>query len=133
MIPKLDAYMAEEEKDFAIDKAHLTSCLMNLPIIHAKWLRRLINEQALFIKMDAARRKMFRDKHEYYSSQYKLEIKPNHLLWYVEADPDYSKMLFKIDVQKKIIDYLERIVQRIKDHNYIIRNIQDWEKFKAGV
>jgi hypothetical protein len=91
-----------------------------------------MNEQALYLKMEAMRRRLFREKHEYYSSEYNLDIKPNHITWYIEADKEYSKILFQVDVQKTIVNYLERIVKRVSDQNYIIRNIQEWERFKGG-
>lgn len=132
-IERLEKYMAEESRDFEIDKAHLTSCLMRLPNLHSKWLRRLMMEQGRYLKMEDARRKLFREKHEFYLTKFEIEIKPNQLSWYIEADEQYSKILLKISIQKKIVDYLERIMDKIKNQNYILRNITDWEKFKSGV
>jgi len=132
-IKRLEEYMSEEEGDLNIDKNHLTTCLINLPKVHSKWLKYYYREQATYIKLDKDRRDLFRIKHKYYSTEYELEIKANQLIWYIESDKIYSKLLTQISVQKKIIEYLEDILNKIKTHNFIITNIVKWETWKSGI
>jgi len=132
-IKRLERYISEEEEDLNIDKNHLTTCLINLPKVHSKYLKYYYREQATFIKMEKDRRDLFRTKHKYYLTGYKLEIKPNQLIWYIESDKEYSSLLTKISIQKKIIEYLEDILNKIKTQNFIIANIVKWEMWKSGI
>lgn len=132
-IKRLEKYMKEEEQDFIIDKNHLTSCLMNLPKTHSKWLKYFYREYGNFIKLEDKRKKIFRKKHKYYSTEYDLEIKPNQLIWYIESDEAYSAILLKVSVQKKIVEYLEKVVDKVKSQGYTIKNIIEWERYKLGV
>ena len=140
MIKRLNDYMAEEAEDFEIDRNHLTACLMRLPNLHSKWMRRLIDEQGRYLRMEDARRKMFRRKHELYHTgrtrdgkeTFDLEVRPNHLIWYIEADAEYSALLLKVDIQKKVVKYCEAVLDKVKNQNYVLRNIIEWERYKAG-
>jgi hypothetical protein len=132
-IKRIERYISEEAEDLNIDKNHLTTCLINLPKVHSKYLKYYYREQSTFIKMDQDRRDLFRKKHKYYSTEYELEIKSNQLIWYIESDKEYSSLLTQISVQKKIIEYLEDILNKIKTQNFIISNIVKWEMWKTGI
>lgn len=131
-IRRLEEYMREEEIDFNIDKAHLNECLIKIPKLHSKWMKFFFREQGKFFLLEDERKKLFRQKHKYYLTEYELEIKPNQLIWYIESDKEYSKLLLKINVQKSIVDYLEKIVKKTKDQNFIIKNIIEWERYIHG-
>jgi hypothetical protein len=132
-IKALERYMEEERKDFDIEKDKLSSALAKLPNLHSKWMRYAFGEHEKLIGLEHKARKLFREKHRYYKTEYDVQVKDNQLVWYIESDPEYSELLLKINVQKKIIEYLDAIVRKVRDQNYVIRNIIEWEQYKMGI
>lgn len=132
-IKQLDYYSKEETADLEIDRNSLSSSLTKLPMLHSKWLRFYYEEQERLMHLEKKRRKLFRDKHKYYFTQYEVELKPNQLIYYIESDKEYSELLFKYEVQKKIVEFVDTVLKKIKDQNFIITNIIKWEQYKLGI
>lgn len=129
---RIEKYLEEEKDDFFIDKTKLLLYIQKMPNLHSKWLRYFTNEKALWLKMEKHRRKLFRDLHEYYLTEYSFSIKPNQVHYYIESDKKYNDILYKIEMQEHIIKTLETILNKIKNVSWDIKNYIEWSKFVNG-
>jgi hypothetical protein len=132
-IKRLEEYLKQEAEDLQIDKNSLSKSLSNLPNLHSKWLRYYYEEQEKLLMIEKKRRKLFREKHEFYKFNYEMQLKDNQLIYYIEADKEYTEILLKYDIQRKIVEFLDTVIKKIRDQNFIIRNLIEWERYKLGL
>lgn len=131
-IAKLEKYISEESDDLLIENDKLNSKMMSLPQIHSKWLKYFYRESMLLLKYEEEEKKIFRKKFEFYLTQYDVEIKSNQVKWYVESDDEYIRISRKVNIQNKVVSYLEDVVKKVNNLNFLIKNIIDWKKFISG-
>ena len=61
-----------------------------------------------------------------------LKILKQELPQHLEADQDIQELTLKIGLQEYKVNYLESVLKSISFRGNTIRNIIEWEKFKAG-
>lgn len=129
---KFEDYMNEADGDFEIEKDKLSSTISKLPMMHSKWMRYYYEENMILIKKEKELSEMYIKKYEFYKTGYNLEVPANKMDYFINGDKEYSGALLKLNAHKKMVDYLESTVNRCQNQNFIIKNLIEWEKFKAG-
>lgn len=132
-------------KDHHIDTSNLTKESAEIPYLHAKYLKLYTREGLRLESMKSDHKQLTLLKTEYYKGQLddetleengwepqRLKIMKADIPSYLEADKDVINSGLKIAFQKGVVDYLDSIMRQINSRNFYIKNIIDWERFKAG-
>lgn len=132
-------------KDCKIDETNLGTESSKIPELHNKYYTEYVKSFLKVKKCKADLLELERAKNEYYSGiMDELELKsrgwkpyPIRLLRtdvakYIESDKDIIVLSLKIDFYLSLANYLEDIIKQIHSRSFIISNILNWEKFRAG-
>jgi len=131
--------------DSVIDRTELGHASLQVPILHGKYYKILVEERTRLKAYKDEYSKLYRVKHEYFlglldTEEIKqrgwnlqpLKILKADLSIYINSDEDLSLIDNKISIQEEKIDLLESIIKVIVNRGYSIRNAIDWERFKVG-
>jgi len=142
---KIDDIFKEWEKDREVNRGELGYAALDIPKLHAKYYRILIDERLRLRKQEAELKTLMLDKREFYSGNnterhhamgWELPdrgaIIKNELPHYLGADQDIIKANLKIALQQEKVKALEAIVDVIVKRGFHINSAIAWEKFKAG-
>jgi hypothetical protein len=132
-------------KDCKIDETNITSEARRIPEMHNKYYTLYVKAALKVKKLKADLAILQKAKTEYYSgSMDQAELqqrgwKPNPLKIlrqdmdkYMDSDRDIIELSLTIDYHLSIANYLEDIIKQINNRNFLLSNIINWEKFRAG-
>lgn len=143
---KLEDIMSEWDKDSQLDRTKLDSVSLELPKMHAKYIRILSHERLLLRKYEADYKQLKFDKYDFYVDGWS-EDHPDE--WkdkapargrilkadvgrYLEADKDIINLSLKIGMQNEKIEVLKSIVDTISRLGFQVKNAIDWMRFQNG-
>lgn len=134
--------MWEEDGEFGPDYTRETN---RIPKLHNKYWKLYISEA---IKSKSIRDKYYerkKFKKDYYSGkfdaaeieEYGLEpldrkVFKEQIPEYLQTDKELVTLTQKIEIQKLKVEFLESILTQIKNRNFLIKNMIEFEKFKTG-
>lgn len=138
--------MEEWEKDSSIQIISLTKCSAETPLLHAKYLRELIAAKSLKRKFEVELINLFRNKKRYFYGELTRDeltefgwpqyqgIKPlkSEIKEMIEMEPDYIDLETKFTTAESKVSFLENVLDSLKNRNWTIKNIIEWEKFQNG-
>lgn len=137
----------EWDVDCKIDRTEPSIELEKLPKVRAKYLRYWNNHCLKLISLDKKFKELEQFKTDYYSgdlnnpedlAKYNIAPYPKatsnkfEIAKLVTRDPEMVDLQTKIAVQKHIVKLCENILGDLKDRNYALRAIVDYEKFARG-
>ncbi len=135
----------EWNQDGIIDPAHLDKESLNIPRLHAKYIRHLSNEKMILRTLETELKKLSLAKYEWLlhgdtveSKKLGWELPPSGRLMRVEvdrylaADEDINKLTFRVENQKQKVYILEDILKVIHSRNFLIKAAIDFQKFQNG-
>lgn len=132
--------------DAKIDRAELGNASLDIPKLHGKYYRFLVQERLILRKIEAdlatlkenkvawARGELDRDqlKDLGWAPRLKQVLKQD-MDDFIEADKDIiSFTLTKLAPQKEKVDALDSIIKMIANRSFQINNAINWSKFQAG-
>jgi hypothetical protein len=142
----LDQLMEEWRKDAPIDTTELAVASMQVPELHAKYLKMYFEERRKLKSIEFQSKELSLKKYEYYNgklSQEELDelnwepfmkrLMKNEIDMYLESDKDIIQSSVKIVNQKEKLAFLEEVIKNINQRNFQIKNAIDWKKFTNGV
>jgi len=142
----IDTIKQMVETELKIDGTELGDESLRIPVLHGKFLNIFHDESLILRKLDADYRILRKRKWEWYNgkmSQQELtdagwepfatRILRQDMDVYMEADPDLTKAMQRIDLQKAKVEYLDSVIKQINNRNWVIRNAIEWRKFMSGV
>jgi transposase len=143
---KLEDILSEWDKDSQLDRTKLDHIALDLPKLHAKYIRILSHERMVLTKYEAEYKQLKFDKYDFYvdgpsedtpkewiqDSPARGRIIKTEVGRYLEADKDIIALSLKIGLQKEKIDTLKSIVDIISRMGYQIRTAVDWQRFLNG-
>ena len=141
----LDNILKLWEKDAVIDQTEAGLALINIPILHGKYLTILTRHKMAVKKAHFDYLRMRKTKWEYYTgkmSQEELEqygwepfqfTLKSDINTYLEADNDLIKLLEKKIYHEEVVSVIESIMAEIKQRTWQLRDYISWEKFVAGI
>jgi hypothetical protein len=129
----IDKYVDEAEDDFNFDKADLEAKLRSIPNLHSKWLRYFMKQSKVLLQKERDLRDLERTKRKYYLYDYDYEVKPTQVQFYIDSDEDYSKKLYQVNLQRKLVDLIERNLKKTTQLSFDLKNLIDFKKMKEGI
>jgi len=142
---KIEDIVSEWDKDCKMDETELGDESTKIPVIHNKYLKIFIGENAQLKRMMAQRNRRKRLLTEYYlgeldrdeleelgRDQFYKKILKNEVEMYIESDDDYIDLNLKLALQQEKVNYLEAILKSINNRGFQIKNAIDWLRFTNG-
>jgi hypothetical protein len=134
------------DADVMIDRSSLDQASLSIPYIHHKYYKIYTNEKLVFKKLTIDFNNLKKVKYEYYlgrldpaeikargwEQQNKLVKKPE-LDVYLDSDSELNIMILKLTYQKEKLEYLEAIIDSLKQRTWNIKNAIEFLKFSNGV
>jgi hypothetical protein len=134
------------EEDSIFDREYLSEESIKIPQLHSKWMKFLATERMKHKAAAQAHKVLYRDKHSYYSGTLDKETLDQHgwepfelrvirgdLSMYLDSDPDLGELQTKSDVAQEKVKFIEGVIQQINVRGFQIKNVIQWEMFKAGL
>ena len=128
----IDKYVDEAEDDFNLDKADLEEKLRNIPNLHSKWLRYFMKQSKVLLQKERDLRDLERTKRKYYLYDYDYEVKPTQVQFYIDSDEAYSKKLYQVNLQRHLVDLIERTLKKTTQLSFDLKNLIDFKRMKEG-
>ena len=142
---KIEEIVSEWDKDCRMNKTELGMESTNIPIVHNKYLKIYMGENAQLKRMFAQRSKLKRTLTEYYlgeldqdeleelgRDQFYKKILKNEVETYIESDDTFIDLNLKLALQQEKVNYIEAIIKSINNRGFQIKNAIDWLKFNDG-
>lgn len=142
----LTSLMEEWTADSAVDEDSLDRESLNQGKLHAKWLNKMTNYKmaaiAIKSRIDKTRGILTRYYNGYMTKpeleaigreqyRHKQPLK-TELERLISADPMFSELEQKYDINLVFAEYCEEVIRAIKNRGFDIKNAGDWRKFIAG-
>ena len=144
----LKQLLDEWKDDCKISEMHLDETSRQVPILHSKYLEKLMNAKLILKKSEFEQKILLKQKWLYYNGKMdqdeieKLEWDPDpfgglkilkgEMDYYYDADPEIQKSEEKIQYYKTIVDTLTEIIDNLKWRHQTISNIIKWKQFQSG-
>jgi hypothetical protein len=142
---KIEDIISEWDKDCKIDETELGDESTKIPVVHNKYLKIYMGENAQLKRLFAQRNKRKRLLTEYYlgeldqdeleelgRDQFYKKILKNEVEMYIESDDDFIDLNLKLSLQQEKVNYVESILKSINNRGFQIKNAIDWLKFTNG-
>ena len=142
---KIEDIVSEWDKDCKMDETELGEESTKIPVIHNKYLKIFMGENAQLKRMFAQRAKLKRTLTEYYlgeldrdeleelgRDQFYKKILKNEVDTYIESDDTFIDLNLKLALQQEKVNYLEAVLKSINNRGFQIKNAIDWLRFTNG-
>lgn len=142
---KLEAIQEAWSEDCEIDRADLGNESLNIPKLHHKYYKILINEKLILKKYETDLKQLRLEKYEFYTQGPTKEqrdlgwtlppvgrILKSDVNSYIEADNDIIKMSLKIGVQHEKVQFVDSIIKSLNGRSFNIGHAIEWFKFTQG-
>jgi hypothetical protein len=134
------------EQDSVFERDQLSEESIKIPQLHSKYMKILSQERMKSKVITHQYKQLYKIKHEYYRGDldmetlqaygwepFNLKVLRQDLEMYIDQDDDIIDARQKMEIQKEKITLVEGIIQQINTRGFQIKNVIDWEKFKAGL
>jgi hypothetical protein len=142
---KLDKIVEMWGEDNTFDGTNLTEESVKSLTLHSKYYEILVHEKLRLSKLECDIKVLSQLKIDYYNGELAMDVLKDYgwspctkrilksdIDRYVQADPDIIKMKLDISLQKEKVTMLQEVINTLNRRSFTIKNIIDWEKFKAG-
>ena len=131
------------EADAPIDKSKLDDASTDIPVLHHKYLRMLMDIKSKKIAFNHKLEDLRKEKELYYSGQATADVykeKPfdtrlktkSGVEKHVNTDPEVVQLLQRIEYMDILIEGLNHILEQIKWRNSMVKSSIDWIRFTSG-
>lgn len=142
----IDEILEMWEIDSDIDDNNIDSAAVNVPKLHSKYVKFLIQAKLKHTKLQNEFIQLKKIKFRYYRGELTRDeltelgwdqwqgTKPikNEMDQFLSGDVELNNMTIKIEYIGSMIYLLESIMAQIKARDWQLRTITDWKKFIAG-
>lgn len=143
---KIDDVVEMWKKDCKIDETELSLESLNVPSLHAKYLKIYSNEKLKLRSLNLKKKDLKVRLSDYYKGDlnnpedleeigrepWPKKVLKQDLYDYVEGDVDMIALNTKIVYQEEFVDVLTEIIKSINGRGYVIKNSIDFLKFTMG-
>ncbi|EMN7886468.1 recombination mediator protein UvsY [Salmonella enterica] len=133
---KLEELNEQLTKDLEIDQTKLSIELSKNPLLHARWLRVYNEARREIISLDAKKKKLLKDKIDYYSNRGSefcpFEYSTSELKAVLNADAELLPVDTKIEYYTLIADFANKALDAIKGRGYAINNMVKLRELESG-
>ena len=124
------------EKDSQLNDEKLDHDSLEIPKLHAKYLRLYNNFNTLKDQAELDVKRTYRQRWEYYTGKadkpFPLKLIKTDVPIYLEADEVYSKSVLKLKYYNQMVEALKAIMQAINNRSFYIKNAIEFAKFLKG-
>ena len=124
------------EKDSQLNDEKLDHDSLEIPKLHAKYLRLYNNFNTLKDQAELDVKRTYRQRWEYYTGKadkpFPLKLIKTDVPIYLEADEVYSKSVLKLKYYNQMVEALRAIMQAINNRSFYIKNAIEFAKFLKG-
>ena len=132
----LDTLNEMWEKDSQLNDEKLDHDSLEIPKLHAKYLRLYNNFNTLKDQAELDVKRTYRQRWEYYTGKadkpFPLKLIKTDVPIYLEADEVYSKSVLKLKYYNQMVEALKAIMQAINNRSFYIKNAIEFAKFLKG-
>jgi thymidylate synthase len=139
---KVEDIIDQWRTDSVVDDTELDREALNIPILHAKYLKYLSGERLKLRSLKLKLKTVARQLSDYYRGDlnnpddlaeigrepWPKTVLKQDLLQYVEADDDMIKLTTKLALQQETVDVCEEIIKAINTRGFQIKNAIDWRR-----
>ena len=142
---KIEDIVSEWDKDCKMDETELGDESTKIPVIHNKYLKIFMGENAQLKRLFAQRAKLKRTLVEYYlgeldqdelqelgREQFYKKLLKNEIETYIESDDEFIDLNLKLALQQEKVNYIEAIIKSINNRGFQIKNAIEWLRFTNG-
>lgn len=141
---ELNSILDMWKKDSRINTTEPGRELLNIPILHGKYLTILSNHKILLKKLEIEYAKLKRIKWEYYSGKMDVDtlkkygwdqfpfVLKSDISTYMESDNDLTKITEIKIIYEEIVDVCTSIMKELNSRTYQLKAFIDYEKFIQG-
>ena len=124
------------EKDSQLNDEKLDHDSLEIPKLHAKYLRLYNSFTTLRDQAELDVKRTYRIRWEYYTGKaekpFPLKLIKTDVPIYLEADEVYSKSVLKLKYYNQMVEALKAIMQAINNRSFYIKNAIEFAKFLKG-
>lgn len=129
------------ETDSAMDKDQLSNESLKIPVLWAKYYRILTQETRVLKSIELDIDKLYREMYDAFIGNdddlmKKYNVNKKSLKTEVDerinAQPDMITLRGKYAAASIKVKLVEDFIKQLNQRSFMIKNIIDWEKFKAG-
>ena len=132
----LDTLNEMWEKDSQLNDEKLDHDSLEIPKLHAKYLRLYNSFTTLRDQAELDVKRTYRIRWEYYTGKaekpFPLKLIKTDVPIYLEADEVYSKSVLKLKYYNQMVEALKAIMQAINNRSFYIKNAIEFAKFLKG-
>jgi hypothetical protein len=142
----LDELKTQWEQDCNIDDINPDRSAAQSPHLHSKYLNilldyklRLTKTQFEYSQLKSLKAKYFRGEmtreelEERQWEQWQYKTLKSDIEQLIDADSEVQKIQARVEYLKCVIFFLESVINEIRNRSFHIRNIVEFQKFRAGV
>lgn len=105
----------------------------NLAGLNIKWLNYQNDWKKIYLHLSSKLMVMKREKTRYYKIDYDMKFDTkDELELFINSDEEYISLREKVLIVEAIIDYCEKVLDKLKSKQFEIKNWIDWQKFISG-
>lgn len=142
---KLDELLFMWAKDAEIDRTEPGQALIQIPILHSKYLNILSRHRMLAKEAEFKYNKIKKLKWEYYTGKLDEDelnkrgwqpfpyVVKGDLSTYMESDDDINKCLASKAIHEEIVEVCQAILKELNNRAWELKSFIDWEKFIRGI
>lgn len=134
----------EVEKETKIDEFDIDSEALKIPKLHHKYSVMLANESVSLIKYQQLQKRIHMERWKYYNGKQTDAYYAKHGIVndkilkgdidkYLYADKRLGYAYELLEIQKQVVNFLERTIKDITNRGFHIKSVIEWRKFEAGV
>ena len=124
------------EKDSQLNDEKLDHDSLEIPKLHAKYLRLYNSFTTLRDQAELDLKRTYRHRGEYYTGKadkpFPIKLIKTDVPIYLEADEVYSKSVLKLKYYNQMVEALKAIMQAINNRSFYIKNAIEFAKFLKG-
>ena len=144
----LKEILEDWKSDCEISEVHLDESSRKVPLLHSKYLEKLMNAKLQLKRYEFAQKILLKQKWLYYNGKMdqgeieKLEWDPDpfdglkvlkgEMDYYYDSDPEIQKSEEKIQYYKTVVETLTEIINNLNWRHQTISNMIKWKQFQSG-
>lgn len=142
----IEDLLQEWDQDSIMDDNHIDTESLNVPKLHAKYVRHLMNAKLKLTKLQNDYNILKKIKFRYYRGELTRQelqeynwdqwqgTKPmkNEMDQFLDGDDDLNKLKLKVEYLNSMVYLLESILVQIKARDWQLKSILEYKKFLAG-
>lgn len=142
----IEDLLQEWDQDSIMDDNHIDTESLNVPKLHAKYVRHLMNAKLKLTKLQNDYNILKKIKFRYYRGELTRQelqeynwdqwqgTKPmkNEMDQFLDGDNDLNKLKLKVEYLNSMVYLLESILVQIKARDWQLKSILEYKKFLAG-